>query len=208
MHAARHQRREIDPERILHAAAHDGAAVPLGQGVQLIGDSRGCGPGEERFFRRGNHADAPGDAFQDGLVHIRQKALQRQHRDVGVASVQHGVGVLLDFDSRGLIQAHDFADVPVRQAVVSVDGAYDLRALLQQIPHDDPAHFPAAVLDHPNLVPCAVIHGNHLLFTACAELGAIIHRFSPRLRTNCKLWKKPARRRKKRRKYGILLPWR
>ena len=121
----------VDPENVLHTGAGDCAAIFLGHLVKTVGDSGRGRPWINSFLTGGNNVDAAGQAFFKMLHHIRHKAEQCHDRNIGVAFVQHSVGVI----SNGNIELNTvIANIHSDNSRIDVDGANNLRALLIEIP--------------------------------------------------------------------------
>ena len=143
--AAGNQRHHVDPENILHAAAGDGAAVRLGQRVQLVDHGRRRRPGIDGLLAGRNDVDAAGHALLDRFVDVSDKAAGRDDGDVGVALVEDLLGVVGDDDARLDAQIRPVADV-LTDGRAMADAAHDLRAMLIGIAEGVLAHLSAAVL--------------------------------------------------------------
>ena len=143
--AGGHEPDHVDPENILHAAAGDGAAVRLGQRVQLVDHGRRRRPGIDGLLAGRNDVDAAGHALLDRFIDIADEAAGRDNGDVGVALVKDFFGIVGDDDARLDAKSSPIADVLADRRAVA-DAADDLRAMLIGIAEGVLAHFSAAVL--------------------------------------------------------------
>ena len=143
--AGSHKTDHIDPENVLHPAAGDGAAVRLGQRVQLVDHGRGRRPGVDGLLAGRDHVDAAGHALLNRFVDVSDKAAGRDDGDVGVALVEDLFGVVGDDDARLDAQIRPVADV-LTDGRAMADAAHDLRAMLIGIAEGVLTHLSAAVL--------------------------------------------------------------
>ena len=143
--ACGHKTDHIDPENVLHPAAGDGAAVRLGQRVQLVDHGRRRRPGIDGLLAGRDHVDAAGHALLDCFVDIADEAAGRDDGDVGVALVEDLLGIVRDDDARLDAKSDPVADVLADGRTVT-DAADDLRAMLIGIAEGVLAHLSAAVL--------------------------------------------------------------
>ena len=145
MAAGGYETDHIDPENILHAAAGNGAAVRLGQRIQLVDHGRGRRPGIDGFLAGRDDVDTAGHALLDCFVDITDEAAGRDDGDVGVALVEDLFGIVGNDDARLDAKSAPVADVLADRRAVA-NAADDLRAMLIGIAEGVFAHLSAAVL--------------------------------------------------------------
>ena len=148
MTAGRRKGDHIDPEDILHPAAHDRTAVLFCEGIELIGERCRRGPGIDSLFARRDDVDAADDTLLNAVIDIRDKAEQRDDRDVGIALVEHLIGIVRDDDARLDAELRKVAHIHPDHIGIDIDRTDDLCALLVQVAQDVLTHLAAAVLNH------------------------------------------------------------
>ena len=144
--AGRHKTDHIDPENILHAAAGDGAAVRLGQRVQLVDHGRGRRPGVDGLLAGRDDVDAAGHALLDRFVDVTDEAAGRDDGDVGVALVED-LSALSEMMTPVLTPSSAQSPMSwLTDGRAVANAADDLRAMLIGIAEVYFAHLSAAVL--------------------------------------------------------------
>ena len=161
--ACRHDADHIDPEDVLHPAAGDGAAVFLGQLVQLV--DHGCGgrPGIDGLLTGGDDIDAAGHALLDGLVNVADEAAGGDDGHISIALVQDLLRIVGDQDAGLNAQFCPIPDVLTDRRTVA-DAADDLCSMLIGIAQGVLAHLAATILHDFDL-----IHNNSSFLNAYSE---------------------------------------
>ena len=144
--ASGHHSHHIDPEGILHAGAGNGAAVFLGQRIQLVDHGGGSGPGVNGLLAGGDDVNAAQHALFHVIVDVSNEAEEGDDGHIRRTFVEHLVRVIGN-DHAGLYaKAREVAYILAHHGGVYINGTYDLRAMLIEVAKNILAHLAAAIL--------------------------------------------------------------